>query len=132
MRSLLIIPWILVLFLAGCSSGDSPITGNTVKEMEETQIETDLQPAEEEGTESEQEVDEEQVETLRFCHDTDNAITKWTKGTVKGYYNDASGFGFEDYCQNDRYVMEFYCDDDEIPRQQLFECPSGCREGACL
>ena len=78
----------------------------------------------------EEEIIEENIITLKLCHDTDKGIIKWVKGSIFGYYDNATRFEFIDYCQNKNYVMEFYCEN-ENPLQKLFLCKNGCIDDHC-
>ena len=77
------------------------------------------------------EVIEEDVLTVRLCHDTDNGIVRWVNGSVFGFYNNATRFEFNDYCQNKNYLWEFYCDN-ETPKQRRFLCRNTCVDNHCL
>jgi hypothetical protein len=113
---------LLIVFVNGCNketaADTSQITANVV-EIEETE------EIPEAATE------EENITTVRLCHDTDNGIVRWEEGSIFGFYNNATRFEFEDYCQNFNYLMEFYCDE-ENPKQRLFLCRNGCEENHCL
>ena len=85
---------------------------------------------EEPTEEVEEEIIEDNIKTVRLCHDTDKGIIKWVKGSIFGYYDNATRFEFIDYCQNKNYLMEFYCEE-ENPLQKLFLCKNGCVDDHC-
>lgn len=114
--SLLIILGIIVL---GCSKEETTESITGAYEINELEV---IEDAEEE---------EEKIITVRLCHDTDNGIVRWVNGTVFGFYNNATRFEFNDYCQNFNYLWEFYCEN-ETPMQRIFLCTNGCEDNHCL
>jgi len=114
----------LVLFILGCSK-EEPLTEQPdkiaaqVREIDDLEIEEYV------------EVVEEKITTVRLCHDTDNGIVRWVNGSVFGFYNNATRFEFNDYCQNFNYLWEFYCEN-ETPMQRIFLCTNGCENNHCL
>ena len=76
------------------------------------------------------EVVEGEVLTVRLCNDMDNGIVRWVNGSVFGFYNNATRFEFNDYCQNKNYLWEFYCDN-ETPKQRRFLCRNTCVDNHC-
>jgi hypothetical protein len=86
--------------------------------------------------ESEEEVEEsddiiEEISTLRFCYDSDKGIVKWVNGSVFGFYDNAKRFEFNDFCFDNNVLIEYYCDDDEIPQNITFLCKNGCLDNHC-
>jgi len=77
------------------------------------------------------EEERENIVTVRLCHDTDNGIVRWVNGSIFGFYSNATRFQFDDYCQNNNYLWEFYCED-EYPLQKIFFCRGGCSDGHCI
>ena len=80
---------------------------------------------------SEELEEEETIETVRLCHDSDNGIVRWINGSIIGFYSNSTRYEFNDYCQNFNYLMEFYCED-ENPKQKRFLCKNGCEDNHCL
>jgi hypothetical protein len=80
---------------------------------------------------AEDDVIEEEIVTTRLCHDTDNGMVRWVNGSVFGFYDNATRFEFNDYCQNFNYLWEFYCEN-ETPMQETFFCVNGCEDNHCL
>ena len=122
MRQILaLITIFLLIFLVGCSKEEkeeSKITAEVVKETE----------SEKTGV---TEKDEEEITTtVKICYDSDNGIIRWTKGTVMGFYNNATRFEFEDHCYNKNYVVEYYCENEE-PLETIFLCRNGCIDSHC-
>jgi hypothetical protein len=73
----------------------------------------------------------EEVSTIKLCHDTDNGIVKWVNGSIFGFYDNSTKYQFDDYCQNNNLLWEFYCEDED-PMQETFFCRGGCVEGHCV
>ncbi len=115
--SLLIV--LIIIFIIGCGKEDlETITGGyEIKEIEVTKEDIEVR-------------EKEEIYTVRLCHDTDNGIIRWVNGSVFGFYDDATRFEFNDYCQNFNYLVEFYCEDEE-PEQQIFLCRNGCVDAHC-
>lgn len=117
----------IALFLFGCgkeqSEDPSPVTGEVIKIDEIIE-----RPAVEEVQE---EVIEEEVHTVRLCHDTDNGIIRWVAGSVTGYDNKANRFEYNDFCLDKNYLVEYHCDEDEIPQNFTFLCRNGCVDNQC-
>ncbi len=70
------------------------------------------------------------VSIIATCTDSDGGKNYYTKGTV------AKGSDFRtDFCLvaggTFRYVNEYYCENNEI-RDEVYECPNSCDNGACL
>jgi len=57
------------------------------------------------------------------------------KGTTVGYYSISEGkeFGvWEDYCADEKTLVEYYCINDETTMFRTVICPSGCSNGKCV
>ncbi|MBS3131497.1 hypothetical protein J4212_03650 [Candidatus Woesearchaeota archaeon] len=115
----------MVLFLYGCGSNDEVpiITGGAVVDVQEPAQQEELPPAP---------VPEprEEIKTVKLCHDTDNGIIRWEEGKVFGFYDNASRFEFSDYCEDNVYLTEYYCENEE-PVTRRFQCSNGCRQNHC-
>jgi len=115
----------LIIFIVGCDKTETKVTTQVIKAADPEVIGV---------VEIEEEIEEEEEEdifTVRLCHDTDNGIVRWVNGSVFGFYNNATRFEFNDYCQNFNYLWEFYCED-ERPLQRIFLCTNGCEDNHCL
>ena len=66
-----------------------------------------------------------------YCNDTDGGINIYVKGTC---YDDIGGY--EDYCNNNGYLAEYYCNYSEgnVCTNNTDSCPSNyyCNDGACV
>ena len=114
---------LIIIFIFGCSKENTTIGATTaLTPLEEIEEEIINEPIEEE---------KENITTVRLCHDTDNGIVRWVKGKIFGFYDNATRFEFEDYCQNFNYLWEFYCEE-ENPKQEIFLCTNGCEDDHCL
>ena len=102
---------ILVLFILGCSSKD--ITGNVVKDIEET-------------TEIQQEA--EPIETgPSTCEETDDGIDIEYDGKVSGLIN-GKVYNYVDRCIGP-FLVEYYCKDNK-PLNKNIRC--NCLSGECV
>ena len=112
---------LVIIFVFGCGKEEpqTTISAEVIKEIE----------GERENIEVEEE--RENITTVRLCYDTDNGMVRWVNGSVFGYYDNATRFEFNDYCQNFNYLWEFYCEN-ENPMQMIFLCTSGCEDNHCL
>ena len=115
------------IFLFGCSKEEAevlgPITGEAYKIDEIIKEET-----------AEEEIPDEEIEdynTVRLCYDSDNGIVRWVNGTVFGFDNKARRFEFRDFCFDPHYLVEYYCDEDQIPQNFTFLCVNGCSDNHC-
>jgi hypothetical protein len=102
-------------------------------------ISNDIEELDEENNSFEEEVD---FKKSLQCGDTDGGKNYYEKGTASTF----STGGFEDCCYNDRqaffslrcaaegpFVAESYCNSyNEPKRDDIFECPKGCKDGACI
>jgi len=79
--------------------------------------------------------------SIDSCSDSDFGKDYMKKGIVHGEFNDIQkGFQTdyfleEDYCKNDRVLVEYYCIKEGLHSYQDFEeftCPKGCSSGKCL
>ena len=101
-----------IIFIIGCNKEETTEKITGAYQIEEVQTAEDVK---EEAVEEERK----NTTTVRLCHDTDNGVVRWVKGSVFGFYSNATRFEFNDYCQNNNYLMEFYCED-EYPDQPSF------------
>ncbi|MBL7055119.1 hypothetical protein ISS05_05160 [Candidatus Woesearchaeota archaeon] len=108
---------LLILLLNGCGKKQTEITAEIIKE-----------PEYEEKTE--EKTEEETITTVKICYDTDKGIIRWEKGTVMGYYSNTTRFEFDDYCVNENYVREYYCENED-PLETIFLCKNGCVDAHC-
>ncbi|MBI2134768.1 hypothetical protein HYU09_02155 [Candidatus Woesearchaeota archaeon] len=111
-----------IVFIYGCGNGEAAVTEDDTGKVTAYAYKVG---------EIEKKPQEENITTVRLCHDTDKGIIRWEQGKVFGYYDNASRFEFDDYCQNFNWLWEFYCEDEE-PKQRHFLCRNGCEEGHCL
>ncbi len=69
------------------------------------------------------------------CADTDGN-DPYTRGTVTGSYRvngKLRNYRDTDSCwNNNQYVIEFTCVDDQKPEKVPTRCPAGCKNGACV
>jgi|TARA_B100001964_G_C14135239_1_gene554810 hypothetical protein len=106
---------IFLLFIYGCGKEEITTQAYKIEEIEA----------------AEEEVTEENITTIRLCHDTDRGMVRWVNGTVFGFYDNATRFEFNDYCLNFNYLWEFYCENGN-PLQEIFLCINGCEDNHCL
>ena len=133
MKIFYVIVIVLLLVISACvqpteeskPKPQGPADVDVVKETSKKPVE-----AEEEVEEDVVEEKRENITTVRLCHDTDNGMVRWVEGKIFGFYDNATRFEFNDYCQNFNYLMEFYCED-ENPKQQIFLCKNGCEDNHC-
>ncbi|MDP7476384.1 MAG: hypothetical protein QF655_02000 [Candidatus Woesearchaeota archaeon] len=110
-----------IIFVFGCSNEEpTTISAAVIEEIESEEKIVEIIEEEREN-----------ITTVRLCHDTDNGIVRWVNGSVFGFYNNATRFEFNDYCQNFNYLWEFYCEN-ETPMQRIFLCTNGCENNHCL
>jgi hypothetical protein len=110
-----------IIFVFGCSKEEpTTISAAVIEEIESEEKIVEIIEEEREN-----------ITTVRLCHDTDNGIVRWVNGSVFGFYNNATRFEFNDYCQNFNYLWEFYCEN-ETPMQRIFLCTNGCENNHCL
>ena len=112
-----------IIFVIGCSKEEikdlEPITAE-VYDIDKPEI-----------IEEEVEVIEEEIVTVRLCHDTDNGIVRWVNGSTFGFYDNAERFEFNDYCFDNNILIEYYCEN-ETPQNRTFLCTNGCQDNHCL
>jgi len=115
----------LIIFILGC--GKKEIVEETIEPLDKITAQVynidDLVV--------EEEVEEEKIVTVRLCHDTDNGLVRWVNGSVFGFYNNAERFEFNDYCFDNNFLIEYYCEN-EIPQNASFLCDNGCEDNHCL
>jgi hypothetical protein len=75
------------------------------------------------------EEDEEESNESTTCTDTEEGVDYYVKGEVN-YENTT----FSDFCwyYSDTLLKERYCDSSGKLNEELYECPNGCSEGACV
>ena len=72
-------------------------------------------------------------EEIPICEDSDGGKNYYIKGTII-----TNGISKTDYCttgswgNNIANLIEYYCLDDEIRASYGYDCPQGCKNGACL
>jgi len=67
----------------------------------------------------------------RNCVDSDGGKNYYVKGTATGYEN-GQIVTSTDGCRNDNKTLaEVYCEDEYL-RTAQYECPAGCKDGACI
>ena len=120
MKKILLIFVLTIVLIYGCGkeqeTGLEPITADVVEDVEIPE---------------EVEIFEEEIETVKLCHDTDRGIIRWASGTVFGFYDNAKRFEFDDYCFDNNILIEYYCED-EMPQNRTFICKSGCKDNHCI
>jgi len=129
-RIFILIITLFIIFIFGCTKGDSNILEITSQTVGIDADDTKEETVEEEAIEPVEEV-EEDITTVRLCHDTDNGIVRWVNGSIFGFYDDAERFEFNDYCFNNNILIEYYCED-ETPQNFTFLCRNGCEDNHCL
>jgi len=115
----------LIILISSCGKEEikdaESITAKIYDIDESEIIEEDVEVVEE----------EEDIVTVRLCHDTDKGIVKWINGSIFGYYNNAERFEFNDYCFDKNILVEYYCEN-EMPQNRTFLCTNGCQDNHCL
>ena len=55
-------------------------------------------------------------------------------GDLKEFYNETLKASATDWCdkQNKSNLRELYCDDNDKIATKTYDCPSGCKDGACI
>jgi len=71
------------------------------------------------------------------CSDTDFGKEYWEKGKVYGdsYLFVKESFDEEDFCKNDKTLIEYSCRNKNIHsylEKTEYDCPRGCFDGKCL
>ena len=116
-----------IIFIYGC--GKEEIVEEDTLPLEE--ITAQVHGVDEPEIIEDVEVVEEDILTVRLCHDTDNGRVRWVNGSIFGYYNNAERFEFNDYCLDNNLLIEYYCED-ENPMNRSFLCTNGCQDNHCL
>jgi hypothetical protein len=71
------------------------------------------------------------------CKDTDGGDNKFIRGTVTGGSYGVIGYDhgpFTDYCSTGfdlDELHEYYCTEADFVQVRTYECPNGCKDGAC-
>tara|TARA_Y100000031_G_scaffold118225_1_gene131451 strand:+ start:261 stop:638 length:378 start_codon:yes stop_codon:yes gene_type:complete len=123
-KILLLLLIVFILFIYGCGKEE------VIEQEEPGKITAYTYKIDEIAVEEEPE-EEKEIKTVKLCHDTDNGIVRWESGQVFGFYDNASRYEFDDYCQNFNWLWEFYCENEE-PQQRHFLCKNGCEDNHCL
>tara|TARA_Y100000310_G_scaffold78181_1_gene74801 strand:- start:1178 stop:1525 length:348 start_codon:yes stop_codon:yes gene_type:complete len=105
---------IFLLFIYGC--GKEEIVEETAGKIIAQVINVDI---------------DEEIVTVRLCHDTDNGIVRWVNGSIFGFYDNATRFELKDACLNNNVLIEYYCGN-ETPMNRTFLCKNGCVDNHCL
>ena len=68
------------------------------------------------------------------CVDSDNGLDYSTYGTITtADYTEDTTQSWGDSCySNGLTLAEWYCDENYEKQQEIYNCPNGCSEGACL
>lgn len=69
------------------------------------------------------------ISPTKQCLDTDEGINYFKPGMVIGSHDLPEG---KDYCYSDTQLIEFYCKENGEIDMEGYECPNGCKEGACI
>ena len=126
MKKILFLFFILfILFIYGCSKEETteepmPIEKITAKAYDVDKLEI-----------TEDDEAEEEIVTVRLCHDTDNGMVRWANGSVFGFYDNAKRIELKDYCFDNNILVEYYCEN-EMPQNMTFICTNGCKDNHCL
>jgi len=123
---LLLLSLFLIIFILGC--GKEEVTEETIYPKKITAKVSNIDDVE---IPEDDEVVEEEIITVRLCHDTDNGIVRWINGSTFGFYDNAERFEFNDYCFDNNFLIEYYCEN-EIPQNTSFLCTNGCQDNHCL
>jgi hypothetical protein len=71
--------------------------------------------------------------SVRTCSDSDNGKDYYVKGIVSEASENGQFFEHKDLCNDKgRVLYEFYCVDKYSSDSVAFECPNGCKDGACV
>lgn len=69
--------------------------------------------------------------TTLTCTDSDGGKDYYIKGTTT--FGNTMGSGTStDICFNATYLSENYCGSDSMNHVEIYQCPNGCSDGACL
>ena len=120
----------LIIFILGC--GKEEITEETIYPKKITAKVSDIEEVEvpEEDKEIKDDV-EEDIVTVKLCHDTDRGIVRWVNGSIFGFHDNAERFEYKDFCFDNNFLIEFYCEN-EMPQNASFLCDNGCEDNHCL
>ena len=58
------------------------------------------------------------------CIDSDGGQDYFTKGVTNN--------NVEDYCNDDSWLIEYFCEDNNVVSSIPYSCPSGCEDGVCI
>jgi hypothetical protein len=75
------------------------------------------------------------------CTDSDGGINPYVKGQIVGPIGPGEGSNGWDYCYNGegtsisttgKYLLEWSCTSDGAANWTIYQCPNGCKDGACV
>ncbi|MBI5002045.1 hypothetical protein HZC31_01525 [Candidatus Woesearchaeota archaeon] len=68
------------------------------------------------------------------CAESDNGLDYSTYGTITTTdYEEGTSQSWGDSCySNEVTLAEWYCDENYEKQQEIYNCPNGCSDGACL
>jgi len=66
---------------------------------------------------------------IKPCFDSDYGINETLRGTVSGVADNIE-FSYEDKCESNVTLMEYYCENDSAVSTKI-SCPKSCRNGRC-
>ena len=128
MKKILLLSIVMLIFIFGCGK-EGIVEEDTVPLEEITAQIHDID--EPKIIEEVAELVEEEIVTVRLCHDTDNGRVRWVNGSIFGFYNNAKRFEFDDYCFDNNILVEYFCENG-IPQNMTFLCTNGCQDNHCL
>ncbi|MEM3126678.1 MAG: hypothetical protein QW331_01250 [Candidatus Woesearchaeota archaeon] len=67
-----------------------------------------------------------------LCEETDDGDDYATKGTTKAVYSNGAVYENEDYCKDERYLIEYSCAQRSAITPRTIACPLKCDKGACV
>jgi len=75
------------------------------------------------------------------CSDSDGGVNPYVKGQIVGPIGPGEGSNGWDYCYNGegtpisttgKYLLEWSCTSSDAADQTIYQCPNGCKDGACV
>ena len=67
------------------------------------------------------------------CTDSDDGMDYFVKGSVTGKSQTTNFTQFStDSCVDDSRLVEFFCGDNNEVNIEMYSCPNGCEDGACM
>jgi hypothetical protein len=73
-------------------------------------------------------IDNRCVNETSECFDSDGGIVF----DVYGYTTESNSTVNHDYCLDDQFLVEFYCNEENRSSSTIYSCPDTCSEGECL